>query len=41
MMRNVNIAMLPKPGKGNSRDIKNQGGIFLISIFRSIIYFEG
>ena len=37
MMKNVNIAMIPKPGKCNSRDIKNQRGIFLISMFRSII----
>ena len=33
MMTNVNIAMIPKPEKSNSQDIKNQRGIFLISKF--------
>ena len=37
MMKISNISMIPKPGKLNSRDIKNQRGIFLISIFRTII----
>ena len=37
MMINVNIAMIPKPGKCNSRGMKNQRGIFFISIFRIII----
>ena len=29
--------MIPKPGKSNLNDIKNQHGIFLISVFRSIL----
>ena len=36
MMVNVNVVMIPKPGKPNQNDIKNQHGIFLISVFRSI-----
>ena len=37
MIQNVNIAMIPKPGKCKSCDTKKQRGTFLISIFRSII----
>ena len=37
MMLNVNVVMIPKPGKTNLNDIKNQQGIFLISVFRSIL----
>ena len=37
MMKIVNIAMLPKPGKPGIHNLENQRGIFLISIFRSII----
>ena len=37
MMKNVNIAMIPKPGKPNSHEVQNLRGIFIISIFRSII----
>ena len=37
MMVNVNVVMIPKPGKPNQNDIKNQRGIFLISVFRSIL----
>ena len=36
-MKNVNIAMIPKPGKGASNSISNQRGIFILSIFRSIL----
>ena len=37
MMLNVNVVMIPKPGKPNPNDIKNQRGIFLLSVFRSIL----
>ena len=37
MMKQVNIAMLPKPGKPGIHNLENQRGIFLISVFRSII----
>ena len=37
MMKNVNIAMLPKPGKMNLHALVNQRGVFLISFFISII----
>ena len=37
MMKNVNIAMIPKPGKPNSHSISNQRKIFILSIFRSIL----
>ena len=37
MMLNVNVVMIPKPGKPNQNDIKNQCGTFLISVFRSIL----
>ena len=37
MIKNVNIAMLPKPGKRSLHAIENQRGVFLISVFRSII----
>ena len=36
-MKNVNIAMIPKQGKKTSTDISNQRGIFILSIFRSIL----
>ena len=37
MMKNVNVAMLPKPGKNGRHKLENQRGIFLISVFRSIL----
>ena len=37
VMQNVNIAMIPKQGKHTSTDISNQRGIFILSIFRSIL----
>jgi len=37
MITNVNIAMIPKPGKPYLHDISNQRGIFLISVFQSMI----
>ena len=37
MMKNVNIAMIPKPGKPGLHDLENQRGIFLISVFRSVL----
>ena len=37
MMKIVNIAMLPKPGKPGIHNLENQRGIFLISVFRSIV----
>ena len=36
-MNNVNIALLPKPGKKDLQDIKNHRGIFLINKFRSLL----
>ena len=36
-LQNVNIAMVPKQGKKSSTDISNQRGIFILSIFRSIL----
>ena len=36
-MQNVNIAMIPKKGEKNSTDIYIQNGIFIFSIFRSIL----
>ena len=37
IMKNVNIVMIPKQGKPDLQNIENQRGIFLLSIFRSII----
>ena len=37
MMKIVNIAMLPKPGKPGIHNLENQRGIFFISVFRSIV----
>ena len=37
MMKTVNVAMIPKPGKQGTHNLENQRGIFLISVFRSII----
>ena len=37
MITNVNIVMLPKPGKPGLHDLENQRGVFLISVFRSIL----
>ena len=37
IMTNVNVLMIPKTGKPNLNAIKNQRGIFLISVFRSIL----
>ena len=37
MMKKVNIATLPKPRKPGIHNPENQRGIFLISVFRSII----
>ena len=36
-MEDVNIAMIPKQGKGLSNNISNQRGVFILSIFRSIL----
>ena len=36
-MKTVNVAMLPKPGKPGLHKLENQRGIFLISVFRSIL----
>ena len=36
-MKNVNVAMLPKPGKNGCHMLENQRGTFLISVFRSIL----
>ena len=36
-MKKVNVTMLPKPGKPGLHDLENQRGIFLISVFRSIL----
>ena len=36
-MQSVNIAMIPKQGKQTSKNISNQRGIFILSIFRSIL----
>ena len=33
----VNIAMIPKSGKTNSQSISKQRGIFILSIFRSLL----
>ena len=37
MMKTVNVAMLPKPGKPGLHGLENQRGVFLISVFRSIL----
>ena len=37
VMKNVNIALIPKPGKRNLKDISNHRGIFLIPKYRSLI----
>ena len=37
MMKNVNVVMIPKPKKQGLHHIENQRGIFLISVFRSIL----
>ena len=37
MMKTVNVAMLPKPAKPGLHDVENQRGVFLISVFRSIL----
>ena len=37
MMTNVNIVMIPKPGKPGLHELENQRGVFLISVFRSIL----
>ena len=37
MMKTVNVAMLPKPGKPGLHEVENQRGVFLISVFRSIL----
>ena len=37
MMTHVNIALIPKAGKRNLRDISNHRGIFLIHKYRSLI----
>ena len=36
-MKSVNIAMIPKSGKANSQSISNQRGIFILSVFRSLL----
>ena len=37
MMKLVNIALIPKPGKRNLQDIENHRGIFLIHKYRSLL----
>ena len=37
MIKIVNVAMIPKPGKQGRHKLENQRGIFLISIFQSIM----
>ena len=37
MMKNLNVVMIPKPRKPNSHDLENQRGIFVLSIYRSIL----
>ena len=37
MMKNVNVAMIPKPGKPGLHDLNYQRDIFPISIFRSVL----
>ena len=37
IMKNVNIAVIPKPGKKDKHNIENHRGIFLISKYRSLL----
>ena len=37
MIKYVNVVMLPKPGKPGIHELENQRGVFLISVFRSIL----
>ena len=37
MIKYVNLVMLPKPGKPGIHELENQRGVFLISVFRSIL----
>ena len=37
MMKNFNVALIPKTGKRNLKDISNHRGIFLIPKYRSLI----
>ena len=37
MLKKVNIALIPKPGKKKLQDIKNHRGIFLIHKYRSLL----
>ena len=37
MMKVVNVAMIPKPGKQGLHNLENQRGIFLISVFCSVL----
>ena len=37
MMKTVNIALIPKPGRRNLQHIENHRGIFLIHKFRSLL----
>ena len=37
MMKDVNVVMIPKPKKQSLHHIENQRGIFLISVYRSIL----
>ena len=37
MMKDVNVVMIPKAGNKNMHNIQNQRGIFLISVYRSIL----
>ena len=36
-MKNVNIALIPKPGKRNLQDISNHRGVFLINKLRGLL----
>ena len=37
IMKTVNVIMIPKPHKSSLHNIQNQRGIFLLSVFRSIL----
>lgn len=37
MMKDVNVVMIPKPKKTGLHNIENQRGIFLISVYRSML----
>ena len=37
LMQNVNVALIPKPGKRDIKNIENHRGIFLINKFRGLI----